>query len=248
MQHSFADPVAAYDAVAPGYEALARRRQAYLTAIERLVIGCVPAGSRTYLDAGAGTGERSLRIARAAGLRSVVLLEPSSAMLGHRPQGCAVWPLRAEQLGTADGQFDVITCLWNVLGHVFPRAARVEVLRQFARLSAPRGAVFVDVNHRYNVRHYGLLPTALRALKDRIRPNESNGDVVAAWRFAGVRYRTKGHVFTEREVRELAAEAGLEVVRRWAVDYRTGEVRRSAFEGHLLFLLHRFVTSQVVKS
>jgi SAM-dependent methyltransferase len=237
MRQCSGDPVAAYDAIAPHYDRLARQRQAYLAGIDRLVVDTIPRGSRTYLDVGAGTGERSLRIARAAGLPSVTLLEPSAAMLGPDPPNCTVLRVRAEQLGGIEARFDAITCLWNVLGHIFPRAARVAVLRQFARLAAPGGSVFVDVNHRYNARHYGVLPTAFRMLKDRIRPLESNGDVEAVWEFDGVRYRAKGHVFTDREMRGMAAAAGLAIARRWVVDYRTGAVRRSPLGGHLLFLM-----------
>ena len=178
------DPVAAYDRLAPTYGEIARRRSAYLESVDRLIAAAVAPGSRSLLDVGAGTGERSLRLAAAAGLAEVTLLEPSAAMRRGYPSTVTVWPIRAEDLRGRAGGFDVVTCLWNVLGHVFPAAARVEVLRQFARLRTPGGRIFVDVNHRYNACHYGALQTALRWLRDRGAPGGTNGDVRVCWDLA----------------------------------------------------------------
>jgi 2-polyprenyl-3-methyl-5-hydroxy-6-metoxy-1,4-benzoquinol methylase len=173
------------------------------------------------------------------GVQRLVLLEPSAAMRGNAPRGAAVWTLRAEELHTVEAEFDVITCLWNVLGHIFPSLARTEVLCQFARLVSPRGKVFVDLNHRYNARHYGVLPTALRFARDSLLPRDSNGDVAVAWEVDGARATTTGHVFTDAEFRSMARAAGLTVEKRWVLDYATGETRRWSIEGHMLYALTR---------
>ena len=46
-------------------------------------------------------------------------------------------------------------------------------------------------------------------------------------------------VFTDHEVRRLAAAAGLRIEERIVVDYDSGKVRRFAFEGNLLYVFHR---------
>jgi hypothetical protein len=138
-----------------------------------------------------------------------------------------------------EGEFSVITCLWNVLGHVFPAAGRVDALRQFARLVSPQGRIFVDVHHRYNARHYGSIPTVLHFLRDGLAWNESNGDVVVAWDVDGQQCTTRGHVFTHREFCSLAQAAGLNIESRFVVDYETGEYRRWSIQGHLLYVLGR---------
>jgi 2-polyprenyl-3-methyl-5-hydroxy-6-metoxy-1,4-benzoquinol methylase len=230
------DPVAAYDQIAPAFTRIAEKRRSYLDGIDRLVICGIPPGSRSMLDVGAGDGVRARRIAQARDIAELVLVEPSVAMQRGNP---TVRTMRAEQLHLEVAEFDVITCLWNVLGHVFPSAGRFEVLRQFARLVSPQGRIFVDVQHRYNVRHYGATPTALRFLRDCTRWNESNGDVVVAWDFEDVQCATRGHVFTHREFRSLALAAGLNIETRFVVDYATGEPRRWSIEGHLLYVLAR---------
>jgi SAM-dependent methyltransferase len=233
------DPVAAYDRIAPFYARLAEERRAYLDAVEQLVAAEIPPGSRSLLDAGAGDGVRAWRIARAAGLRDLVLLEPSVAMRSRCPAEATLWAMRAEDLSGQRGSFDVITCLWNVLGHVFPCAARIEVLRQFARLASPAGKIFIDVNHRYNARHYGVLAAATRFLRDRVSPGDTNGDVTVTWNMEGNRCVTAGHVFTGREFTSLTRAAGLSVEKRFIVDYATGQLRRWSFAGSLLYVLRR---------
>jgi SAM-dependent methyltransferase len=233
------DPVDAYDRIAPVYARIAARRAAYLGAVDRLILAHVPAGARTMLDVGAADGARAARIAQAAAIDELTLLEPSAAMRAQCPAGATLWTLRAEQLGSREGRFDLITCLWNVLGHIFPAPARGEALRQCARLVAPGGRICVDVSHRYNARHYGAAATLARFLRDRLAPGETNGDVTVNWDVDGTRCTTSGHVFTHREFAALARSARLRIERRYAVDYATGALRRCGFEGNLLYVLKR---------
>jgi 2-polyprenyl-3-methyl-5-hydroxy-6-metoxy-1,4-benzoquinol methylase len=230
------DPVSAYDHIAPVFARIAEKRRAYLDGIDRLVVSGIPPGSRSMLDVGAGDGGRARRIAQARNIAELVLVEPSVAMQGGDGN---VRTMRAEELHLVEAEFDLITCLWNVLGHIFPSASRLEVLRQFARLVSPQGRIFVDVHHRYNARHYGAIPTALRFLHDHLSWKETNGDVVVAWDIERVQCTTRGHVFTHREFRSLAQAAGLNIETRFVVDYATGECRRWSIEGHLLYVLGR---------
>jgi SAM-dependent methyltransferase len=234
------DPVAAYDRIGPVFARIAEKHRSYLDSIDWLVISQIPAGSRSMLDVGSGDGRRARRIAQAREIAELVLVEPSVAMHGPDPR---FRTMRAEDLHLAEGEFDVITCLWNVLGHIFPSASRLEVLRQFARLASPQGRIFVDVQHRYNARHYSAIPTALRFLRDRLTWNERNGDVVVTWDVEKVRYTTRGHVFTHREFRSLAQRAGLNIESRFVVDYATGACRRWSIEGNLLYVLKRAARS-----
>ena len=190
------------------------------------------------LDVGSGDGARASRIAQARSIAELILIEPSVAM-----QRGPATTMAAEDLHMIQREFDVITCLWNVLGHIFPAAGRLAVLRQFARLVSPQGRIFIDVQHRYNMRHYRALSTAFRFLQDRLKWSETNGDVVVTWDVGEVRCKTRGHVFTHREFRSLARAAGLNIERRFVVDYATGEHRRWSIEGHLLYVLSAQQTS-----
>ena len=234
------DPVAAYEQIAPVFAELAQERRAYLEGVERLVIAGVPGSSSSLLDIGAGDGSRARRIAQSRGISELMLLEPAVAM--QRGAG-DIRTMRAEDLHTIESRFDVILCLWNVLGHVFPAAARIEALRQFARLLAPHGKAFVDVAHRYNARHYGVASTAARFIHDLFAWREESGDVAVIWDVAGKRTITTGHVFTHREFRSMCRSAGLNIERKFVLDYATGQERRWDFEGHLLYVLTPAIAS-----
>jgi 2-polyprenyl-3-methyl-5-hydroxy-6-metoxy-1,4-benzoquinol methylase len=233
------DPVSAYDRIAPIYASLAKQRKAYLDAVDRMVIAEIPPGSRSMLDVGAGDGARAARIAEAAGLQHLTLLEPSARMRSYCPAHMSVWAIRAEDLHRKQGSFDVVTCLWNVLGHIIPSAVRLEVLRQFARLVSPQGKIFIDLNHRYNARHYGYLATAVRFLRDRASPAGRHGDVRVTWDIDGQPCATTGHVFTHTEFAVLSRAAGLSIEKRLVIDYASGQLRRRSFEGNLIYVLRR---------
>jgi 2-polyprenyl-3-methyl-5-hydroxy-6-metoxy-1,4-benzoquinol methylase len=231
------DPVAAYDRIAPVFAGLAEQRKPYLDSVDRIVIAEISPGSRSLLDVGAGDGTRARRIAQSRGISELALIEPSEAMQRNGLVDASAHTMRAQDLQLLQAKFEIITCLWNVLGHISQPSDRVEVLRQFARLLMPGGKIFVDVNHRYNARHYGLLPTAMRFFHDRLFQGEKNGDVVVSWDVGGTRCATLGHVFTHQEVRRLCRSAGLSIEKAFVLDYATGQLRRWKFEGHLLYVL-----------
>ena len=235
----FEDPVAAYTLLAPHYADLSSRRERYLRAIEDAVVARVPAGSNSLLDIGAGDGSRALYIARESGIQNIVLLEPSLEMAAPAAGIVKVWNVRAEELADESNKFEVITCLWNVLGHIRGVQSRVRAMRAMGCLLTPEGKCFVDVNHRYNLQSYGVFPTAARFLRDSISYKSENADVTATWKIDGQSISTYGHVFSDREVRNLAHAAGLEIEERIVVDYDTGKIRSFAFTGNLLYVLRR---------
>jgi 2-polyprenyl-3-methyl-5-hydroxy-6-metoxy-1,4-benzoquinol methylase len=260
----FDDPVAAYERLAAHYGDLSRRRELYLRGVEREIIWRIPPGGRSLLDVGAGDGARSLRIACQRGIERVVLVEPSREMAAKAAERAEVWPVRAEDLssgcfgsaeennrsvGPGTGEvsqlqataerFDVITCLWNVLGHVPTAEKRLLALSAIARLLAPQSRFFLDVNHRYNLRSYGIVLTSARWIHDLFSPGDANGDVLAKWNTGKASISAYGHVFTHREIMRLADAAGLEMEGRVIMDYESGRTCRFAFQGNLLYTFRR---------
>ena len=231
-------PIAAYDAFAPFYSAYANTRAPYLRKVEDVVIAHAPrAGS--LLDVGAGDGSRALRIAQAAKLARVVLMEPSAGMRAQCPTGVEVWPYSVSEIPDFGLQFDVITCLWNVLGHLEEPRQRASALVRFREMLAPQGTIFLDVSHRYNAESYGWSKTFLRMAGDFFLRSEKQGDVAVAWKAGGQIIRTSGHVFTHRELQRLIRSAGLKILRRWIVSYITGRESKLLLRGHLLYQLAR---------
>jgi len=234
----FDDPLAAYNRVAAHYADLCRQRALYLRSVEREIVSRIPQSSRSLLDLGAGDGSRALRIAAQLAIERVVLVEPSEEMAKQVVGSVEIWAIRAEDMAQKSvnvKKFDVITCLWNVLGHVSAEK-RIAVLSSVASLLSQNGKFFLDVNHRYNLRAYGALATATRWIHDRFLRSESKGDVRAKWNLNGSVVSTRGHVFTHDEIMSLARAAGLELQQRIVIDYGNGRVRRFAFQGNLLYI------------
>lgn len=234
------DPVAAYDRLAPYYPQFAKRRARYLRSIEEQIALRIPAGASSLLDIGAGDGSRTMKVATSSGISRVVLLEASAKMASATPAGCELWRTRAEALDarSISERFDVVTCLWNVLGHIRGFENRAKALTAASQLLSPDGLFFVDVTHRYNARSYGVLMTAARWLRDHIFPSDDNGDVTARWQTAAGEISTYGHVFTDAEMRRLAASAGLKCVERVGIDYDTGAMCPS-WQGNLFYVFRR---------
>jgi SAM-dependent methyltransferase len=228
-------PIAAYDALAPYYSSLLESRKPYLKMVEAIVIAHSGAPS-SMLDVGSGNGVRALRIAAALNIGNIVLVEPSEAMRRQSAENSAVWKQSVAEVPETN-KFDLITCLWNVLGHLEGAPERASMLSRLRALLSPTGRLFLDVNHRYNAAAYGWRRTLLRMVHDLILPSEKNGDVIASWQAGSERIRTRGHVFTQRELSHLFKQAGLKVKARWIVDYETGQERRFSFSGNLLYEL-----------
>src|SRR5262249_35759808 len=158
-------------------------------------------------------------------------------MRAHCVEGVELWPVSIQEIPDTAPSFDVITCLWNVLGHVQGSEARLHALVRLRRLLTPGGMLFLDVSHRYNAAAYGWTKTVARMLRDAVVPSETNGDVIVSWNAGGNLIQTKSHVFTHAEMKRLFRSAGLKSVMRWVIHYETGAQHRLPFAGHLLYQL-----------
>ena len=226
-----------YDALAPHYREYSRSRQAYLEAVDRIVLRLAPGPVEAILDVGAGDGVRGMVLARKLGARRVVLAEPSREMAARcRALGAdAVWEVPAEHLPRSEAKFDVILCLWNVLGHLPDLPARLAALKAMQELLAPGGALYLDVNNRHNAAASGWLRVAARRWVDFLSPDERRGDASYEWRIGGLNLPAMGHLFTPGEIEGMIEASALRVARRIAVDYATGGESPSPYRGQLLY-------------
>jgi 2-polyprenyl-3-methyl-5-hydroxy-6-metoxy-1,4-benzoquinol methylase len=228
-----------YDAMAPHYREYSARKIAYLSAVDRFVIEHAPRNPATLLDVGAGDGVRGKALAAELGARTTVLADASREMIARckllEVSDC--WLCEAQNLPQTDLRFDVILCLWNVLGHLPDRASRVAALRGMRALLSPGGAVFFDVNNRQNARNYGRWRVMGRVLLDAIAPDDRRGDETFEWKVGEQTFPAMGHLFTPSEIGSIIEDSGLKVVERVAVDYASGELSSSPWAGQLLYHL-----------
>ena len=229
-----------YDQLAPYYSEYARTRAAYCDAVDRQVLEWVPAVREAMLDVGSGDGRRGVRLAAALSSPRIVLSDPSLPMAEQcrAHAGVEVWPVAAEDLPAGGSEFDLVTCLWNVLGAVKSTGRRTQALRRMAASLSAEGRIVLDVHNRYNAATAGVGRVLARVARDIVRPSESNGSVAFTWRVGGQQIAADGYLFTEREMRQLFRDAGLVVVGQTFVDYDTGALR-GPWTGQMLFALAR---------
>jgi ubiquinone/menaquinone biosynthesis C-methylase UbiE len=225
--------------MAPHYREYAERKIAYLSAVDRFVIEHAPPVPAAVLDVGAGDGVRGMALAKELKAESIILADASVEMIARcrllHPTD--VWLCEAQNLPQTGLRFNLILCLWNVLGHLPDRANRVQALRAMGSLLAPGGAVFFDVNNRQNARNYGRWRVLGRVLLDAIAPDERRGDGTFQWKIGEQTLPAMGHLFTPAEIEDIIADSGLAIVRRAAVDYATGAMSASRWGGQLLYQL-----------
>jgi hypothetical protein len=125
---------------------------------------------------------------------------------------------------------------------------RVRAFDAAAQLLSLRCKIFVDVNHRYNARSYGLLATCARWTKDTVTRSSQTGDVIAPWNLGTRKISAYGHVFRHREIMHLANAAGLEIVERIIIDYKEGSSHRLSWCGNLLYVFRRNAQTESSKA
>lgn len=231
--------IGAYDAIAPLYEEYSSKRQAYLDAVDELVIANLDSKTR-LLDIGSGDGRRLAKIRECAGLSEIVAIEPSAEMarICEQNVGITVYQEFGENIDRLDiGSFDVATALWNILGHIPSSSARLQTLINIRAKLESGGKLVLDVNNRHNALAYGYRTVLLRVMVDAIDFKETRGDARYTWEIGGISFDAHGHLFTPREIEKLFSDAGFKVLKRYSVNYDNGVVSDSKYRGQLFYIL-----------
>lgn len=231
----------AYDALAPLYAEYSEKYRNYLNAVDQLVIARLSPGMR-LLDVGSGDGRRLKKICDHHGLRDVVSLEPSTGMatLCRNNTGYTVHEICGDAIPQMnEAPFDAITALWNVFGHMDNSAVRLKTLQAMAQKLKPGGVIMFDINNRHNQLAYGRLTVLKRRIIDALFFDEKRGDAHFEWKIGGQSFPASGHLFTPQEIERIIAQADLRVVERCSVNYATGALSASPFNGQLFYMLRR---------
>jgi 2-polyprenyl-3-methyl-5-hydroxy-6-metoxy-1,4-benzoquinol methylase len=228
-----------YDQIAPHYRAYSEKKNAYLETIDNLIISCSVLNPVSIIDIGAGDGYRCLKIAQAKKISRVVLVDSSQEMvdLCKNHQNCEVWHATAEAILPVEEKFDIVLCLWNVLGHIPDYPNRLKSLNNMKNLVSEKGRIFIDVNNRYNAKSYGYFKTLFRIIYDFVFPGYTNGDVHYQWEIDGEKIPAKGHFFIPSEIKSLISDTNLNIINLKIINYETGKEERFFFQGQMLLEL-----------
>lgn len=236
-----------YNQFAKHYRVYSEEKQSYISAIDHLIIQALPHGPIRALDIGCGDGYRGHHLFETFNKGELVMIDNSSEMIKlakkYEKDGIKVAKANITKFGQLSqlGKFDVILCLWNVLGHIGTRKERLKALENIKLLMRDDGSVFLDVSNRYNAKYYGIKNLVKNIAKDLFRGNEDEiGDFEYQIKVDEGKYLdARCHFFSPFEIRSLIRSAKLKIIKKVAVNYETGETENSCLQGHLFYQLKR---------
>lgn len=237
-----------YDQVAPFYRSITAERAKYLAAVDECILQRLARPVGSFCDVGAADGVRGLNLASRMKAQSVFLCEPSQEMVllckqnvqaSEYAETATIFHGTADQIPENVGPFDVMVCLWNVLGHMENSQARISALKRMASLLAPGGQIFLDVNNRHNAAAYGFGRVLWRRVLDGLCFDEKRGDANYLMHLPSGQVQGMGHLFTPPELKNICREAGLLIQDFFSIDYCTGMPCDSKFNGQLFMMLEK---------
>jgi|GEM_PF-813772 len=236
-----------YNQFAKYYRVYSEEKQNYLSAIDELIIEALPQRPIRALDIGCGDGYRSYHLFRKTNINNLVMIDNSDEMikLAKNYEKSDIEVLKTDitksnQLSSL-GKFDIILCLWNVLGHINTRKERLKALENIRSLMRDEAFVFLDVSNRYNAKYYGIKNLIKNIIKDLFRGNVNEiGDFEYQIKVDERKYLdAKCHFFSPFEIRNLIKSANLKITNELAINYETGKVEKNCLQGHLFYQLKK---------
>ena len=148
-----------YDNLSKTYDQISKKRRKYLDSIDQEIFNFLKSlNINTILDVGIGDGRRSNKYITKLNFseKNFYGIEPSTKMYVESKKNFNekqnIFNINLESYQT-DHKFDLIMCLWNVIGHV----SNLEIfIKKVSELSSRKGYFIFDYNNIYNFKEYGL--------------------------------------------------------------------------------------------
>lgn len=221
-----------YNLIANNYKKQSNERIKYLNAIDDLIISDLKNSKiNNYLDIGAGDGRRSFYIANAIKAKNLTLLDESTEMLKNISVKNNT-KIVTDSFSKYKPQqtFDLITCLWNVIGHFESEELRFKFFEKISKLLNASGALYLDVNNRYNILNYGS-DNVMRSLSKDFMNDKSSGwfDIRSG------NAKTKVYIHSPFDINKYIEPTDLIIELVQYVNYDSGKIESSFFEGQLFY-------------
>ncbi len=226
-----------YTKFASEYANYASGKKVYISAVNSLI--CKESDSPlNIVDVGSGDGLRGKSIADSLDVRDVTFLDNSDGMLALSKQieGVSVNKVDITSSEFIPGRkYDLVLCLWNVLGHISTIEGRKNAVLNLAKLLTNNGVLFIDVNNRYNSSHYGKMAVAKNMIHDVFKAPNLVGNFDLCINIESCTIKTSVHIFNPLEIEDLIESSGMVIERKWIVNYDTGKTEKHFWNGQLLF-------------
>ncbi|NMB56417.1 methyltransferase domain-containing protein [Candidatus Beckwithbacteria bacterium] len=220
-------------------------RKKYLNQIDSLIINFINTNIEgkiiNILDVGCGDGVRAYNLSKKIKLNKLSLLDncPNMVKKCEKLKDVTLYnqdivKLKGEIL---KNNFEVITCLWNVIGHIEGIENRSLALKNMRKILNKNGYIFLDVSNRYNLKHYGLKIVLKNVVQDLLKKNPNNGDVYFNMKVDQDKIiPTKVHFFTLNEIKKMFKASGLNIYKILFIDYKSGKIMPNQFLGQIFVI------------
>lgn len=237
-----------YKAFAPYYRHFSEKKSNYIVKVDDLILTNLPTECKTILDVGCGDGVRGKRLFERIRGSEILMIDSCPEMsnlakkfeLKPKISVVALDIAEPESLGgIPKGHFDIVLCLWNVLGHITDPHKRCSAIRNMADSLRPGGRILMDVSNRYNVAYYGLKIVAGNIIRDIVSPNPNNGTIFYKIRVTDNKeIDSYCHFFTPDEIPKLLSSLNLKIIKIIYVNYKTGKLARP-WSGHIFYVAEK---------
>lgn len=235
-----------YNQFSPYYREYAKNKHNYLDRINQLIIDHTKKQNnlKIMLDVGSGDGIRASELSKQIGIDKLTLLDNSQEMnkLCRQIKNADIifGDITQNHIFEHMQKFNIITCLWNVLGHIDTDLERKQALQNIFNLLSTNGLFFLDINNRYNASNYGFKVAFKNIIKDIFYPSEFNGDIDFCITVKpNLKIPAHVHIFSPREIQKLIVNSGFKIIKKYYIDYNTGQIRKNFLSGQIFYVLNK---------
>ena len=224
-----------YDSLASDFRSISDIREQYICAIDQEIIACMKKRNQgIFLDVGCGDGVRARRISDATGWSSICVdnSEQMIKLAERINSNVRLVDFSKQDACTHLPSVEMVTVLWNVLGHV-AMSDRRTLLRNCYDCLIPNGILIMDVNNIMNIKQYGLCNVLKNMFNIAIRSKGHAGDYIIHSPH-DTKISTVSHIFHIDEVTRLMKDLGFKYIIKY-IDYDNG-MKTNILQGQILVM------------
>lgn len=226
-----------YDKLAHNYEEVSSKKSEYIKCINQIIAENAPKNVKDYLDIGCGDGLRTKKIIEMVHPGQTTLVDTSEEMMNLTRSNVAnatykcIDPIAMED----EKKFDLITSLWNVIGHFPDFEYKTKFFEKINMLLTRDGVFIFDVNNRFNIAQYGVMPVIRNFANDIIY-----GQVSGFFKLQlSEKVNTEVYIHKPGELEKYITNAQLKIHKKFYVNYNSGVIEKSPLQGQLVYIINK---------
>lgn len=224
-----------YDLISEKYPKIYSSRSNYLKKVDDIILKKIK-NINSMLDIGSGDGQRTKILSESLGIESenVNCVESSHEMyLKTKIHFKNVFNENIVNFNLKKS-FDLVTCLWNVFGHIEDEKNRISVLKKVENFLNPGGYFVLDINNRYNINSYGIKSVIRNIFYDIIKKKDRG-----IYYLKNNEKQHKVYIHNPIEFKKYLKQTNLKLIDELYIEYNTGQIKNTLFEGQCLYILRK---------